>query len=53
MQQHHLCVMLYTVTYLHTHVLEFTEPDKWLPNSQDLDPVHYSNRWCIVTNVRH
>ena len=36
---------------LHFHVPEFTEPEKWPPNSPYLSPVDYSvwgrcNRWC-------
>ena len=32
----------YTVTYLRSHVPEFTEPENWPPNSLDLNPVDYS-----------
>jgi len=28
--------------YLHLHVPEFVEPENWLPNSSDLNPVDYS-----------
>jgi len=34
------------------------EPENWLPNSPDLNPVYYSvwggrcNRWCIVTQFQ-
>jgi len=35
----------------------FIEPENWLPNSPDLNPVYYSvwgscNRWCIVTQYQ-
>ena len=35
------------------------EPENWLPNSPDVNPVYYSvwgggrcNRWCIVTQFQ-
>jgi len=31
-----------TVAFLRIHVLEFVEPENWLPNSPDLNPVDYS-----------
>jgi len=32
----------YTVTYLHSNVPEFTEPENWPPNSPDLNLADYS-----------
>ena len=44
---------VYTVTYLRSHVPEFTEPENWPPNSLDLNPVDYGcNRWCIITKFQ-
>ena len=46
------------VAYLRSHVPEFIEPEKWLPNSPDLNPVDYSV-WGVATddvssqNFRH
>ena len=43
----------HTVAYLRSNVPEFFEPENWLPNSPDLNPVDYAvwkhcSRWCIV-----
>jgi len=32
----------HTVAYLYSNVPEFIEPENWLPNSVDLNPVDYS-----------
>jgi len=39
----------YSIAYLRSHVPEFTEPQNWPPNSQDLNPVDYSV-WSIATD---
>jgi len=39
----------HTVTYLRSHVPEFTEPENWPPNSPDLNPVDYSV-WGVATD---
>ena len=46
----------HTVTYLRSHVPEFTDPENWPPNSPDLNPVDYS-AWglatdCVVTKFQ-
>ena len=32
----------HTVTYLHSSLPEFTEPENWPPNSPDLKPADYA-----------
>jgi len=39
----------HTVAYLCSHVPEFIEPENWLPNSPDLNPVDYS-LWGVATD---
>ena len=36
---HHSC---HSVAYLRSNVPEFIEPENWLPNSPDLNPVDYA-----------
>jgi len=38
----HTVHAMHIIAYLRSHVPEFTEPEKWPPNSPDLNPVDYS-----------
>jgi len=47
----------HSVAYLRSNVPEFIEPENWLPNSPDLNPVDYAvwghcSRWCIVAKFQ-
>jgi len=43
----------HTVTYLHSHVPEFIEPENWTANSPDLNPVDYSVWGALQQMVYH
>ena len=46
----HTVHAMHTIAYLRSHVPESTEPEKWLPDSPDLNPVDYSV-WKIIKDV--
>jgi len=47
MERLHTIHAMHTIAYLRSHAPESTEPEKWPPNSPDLNPMDYS-MWKIT-----